>query len=413
MKRATAFRRCAAVAVLLAIVLPSSARGTQDADDPAARGYEHLGAGRFAEAAASLEQALAAEPSAEPLRAALARARAELAADHLQAGRLAESREALESAVGLAPGEARYHAMLALVLFRQNELREARRAADAALELEPGSAQARELSGDLYDREGLLNRAVGEWEEAALAGGSHALAGKIERGRREMAVEEGMGRESSRYFVVLYDRDVPQALVKDLFGLLDETFNALHDRLGEYPRGQITVILYSRVAFHDVTRMPDWAGGAYDGKIRIPVGGLATLREAAGLLEILVHEMAHAFLHRMAPLGLPLWFNEGLATTFQGLDPAQIRAWFAEHPPEGLATLSDLDRWLRGRGGNVQAAYAAARLAIADIEDSRGFAAVRLIVAGVGEGRPFAEVFREEMRLELPEFEERWAKGLR
>lgn len=413
MKRATFLRRCGAVAVLLAIALPPSARGAQDADDPAARGYEHLVAGRFAEAAASLEKALEAEPSSEPLRAALARARAELAGGHLQSGRLAESREALESAVGLAPGEAAYHALLALVLFRQNQLREARRVVDEALELAPGNARARELSGDLYDREGLLNRAVGEWEEAVLAGGSHALAGKIERGRREMAVEEGMGRESSRYFVVLYDRDVPQALVKDLFGPLDEAFNVLHDRLGEYPRDEITVILYSRVAFRDVTRMPDWAGGAYDGKIRIPVGGLSTLQEAAGLLGILVHEMAHAFLHRMAPEGLPRWFNEGLATTFQGWDPAAVRAWLANHPPEGIATLADVDRGLVGRGASVDAAYAAARLAVAEMEELRGAGAVRRVIAGVGEGRPFAEVFSEEMRLEVPEFEERWAKGLR
>ena len=413
MKRATALRRCAAVALLLAVGLPPAARGGEAADDPAARGFEHLGEGRFAEAASSLGKALEAEPSSEPLRSALARAWAGLAADRLRDGRLVESREALRSAVGLAPAEAGYHVLLAQVLFRQNELREARRAVDEALELAPGSAQARELSGDLYDREGLLNRAVGEWEEAALAGGSHALAGKIDRARREMAAEAGMGQESSRFFVVLYDREVPQALVKDLFGMLDEAFDVLHDRLGEYPRDEIKVILYSRVAFHDITRMPDWAGGAYDGKIRIPVGGLANLREAAGLLEILVHEMAHSFLHRMAPQGLPLWFNEGLATTFQGLDPAQIRAWFAERPPEGLATLADLDRWLRGRGGNVQAAYAAARLAIADIEDSRGFAAVRRIIAGVGEGRPFAEVFSEEVRLDVAEFEERWAKGLR
>jgi hypothetical protein len=158
--------------------------------------------------------------------------------------------------------------------------------------------------------------------------------------------------------------------------------------------------------------MPDWAGGSYDGKIRIPVGGLTIIQEAAGLLGILVHEMAHAFLHRMAPQGLPLWFNEGIATTFQGWDPVKIRAWFTQHPPEGLATLSDVDRGLRGHGASVEAAYAAARLTIADMEDLRGFGAVRRIIAGVGEGRPFAEVFLEEMRLEIFEFEERWRKGL-
>jgi tetratricopeptide (TPR) repeat protein len=402
-----------AVAAVLSIVLPLPARGAGDQDDPVVQGFEHLGSGRFAEAAAALEKALEGEPSSEPVQAGLARAWAGLAAEHLQAGRLSESRDLMEKAVALRPGEAEYRLLLARILFRQNDLRGAREEVDETLERAPGSAPARELSGDLYDREGLLNRAVGEWEEAAAAGGSHALAGKIERGRREMAAEAGMGRESSRFFVILYDRDVPQQLVKDLFGILDQAFNTLHDRLGEYPRDEIKVILYSRVAFRDITRMPDWAGGAYDGKIRIPVGGLSNVQEAAGLLNILVHEMSHAFLHRMAPQGLPLWFNEGIATTFQGWDPVKIRAWFAEQPPAGLRTLGDVDSALRGRGGSVDAGYAAARLAVADLEELRGFGAVRRIIAGVGDGRPFAEVFRDEMRLEVAEFEERWARGLR
>ena len=398
---------------MLSIAVPFAARGGESAGEPAVQGFEHLAGGRYAEAAAALEKALEADPDSEPVRTELARAWAGLAVARLGEGRLDAGRESLEKAVALRPRLVEYRLLLAGVLFRQNNLREARREVDEALDLAPGSGAARELSGDLYDREGLLNRAVGEWEEAALAGGSHALAAKIERGRREMAAEEGMGRESSRYFVILFDREVPRQLVKEFFGVLDEAFDILHDRLGEYPRDEITVILYSRVAFSDITRMPDWAAGAYDGKIRIPVGGLKTVQEAAGLLNVIVHEMTHAFLHRMAPLGLPLWFNEGIATAFQGWDAVKIRAWFAERPPEGIATLGDVDRGLRGRGGSVEAAYAAARLAVADIEELRGFGAIRRIIAGVGEGRPFAEVFSDEMRLEPAEFEARWAKELR
>ena len=120
--------------------------------------------------------------------------------------------------------------------------------------------------------------------------------------------------------------------------------------------------------------------------------------------------MTHAFLYRMAPAGLPLWFNEGLATTFQGWDTGKIRAYFSEHPPEGLASLADVDRALRGRGGDVTAAYAAARLAIGELEEMRGFGAVRRIIAGVGAGTPFAEVFRDEARVDVAEFEDRWRR---
>ena len=59
------------------------------------------------------------------------------------------------------------------------------------------------------------------------------------------------------------------------------------------------------------------------------------------------------------------------------------------------------------------AAYAAARLAIGDIEEMRGFGAIRRIIAGVGAGGSFAEVFRDEARVEVAEFEDRWRRGLR
>ena len=215
------------------------------------------------------------------------------------------------------------------------DTRAARREIDRALELAPDNAAARELSGDIYDREGQLNLAVGEWEAAAKAGESPALAEKIARGRREMATEEGMERESSRYFVVLYEREVPRELVQGFFKALDQAFDVLHDRLGEYPRDEITVILYARNAFKSITQAPDWSGGLYDGKIRVPVGGLTTMEEAIGLQAVLVHEMTHAFLYRMAPAGLPLWFNEGLATAFQGWDTGKITGLFFRTPAGG------------------------------------------------------------------------------
>lgn len=400
-------------ALLLPAALPAQVAGAESFAGLVKRGYELLQSRRFEEAAADFAAALESEPDSQPARKGLALAAVELGRSHLRAGRFRQSRELFEKAVEAQPDNAEYHRLLAQVIFSGADTRAARSEIDRALELAPGDAAARELSGDIYDREGLLNLAVGEWESAVKAGGSHMLAAKIARGRREMAAEEGMERESSRYFVVLYEPEVPRELVQGFFKALDQAFDVLHDRLGEYPRGELTVLLYARKAFASVTQAPDWAGGLYDGKIRIPVGGLTTVEEAAGLHSVLIHEMTHAFLYRMAPAGLPLWFNEGLATAFQGWGSAEIRAYFSEHPPEGLASLDDVDQGLRGRRGSVTAAYAAARLAIGDLEEMRGFAAVRRIIAGVGAGGAFAEVFRDEARVEVAEFEDRWRRSLR
>jgi len=399
------------VAFLLA-AFPALVARAESFGELVKRGYELLQSRRFEEATVSFAAALEIEPTSQPVRKGLARALAMLGVSRLQSGQLQQSRELLEKAVAAEPENAEYRLLLAGVIFRGADTRAARREIDMALELAPDGVAARELSGDIYDREGQLNLAVGEWETAAEAGGSHALAGKIARGRREMAAEEGMERESSRYFIILYEREVPRELVQGFFKVLDQAFDSLHDRLGEYPQDEIKVLLYARSAFRNITRAPDWAGGLYDGKIRIPVGGLTTVEEAIGLQAVLVHEMTHAFLFRMAPAGLPLWFSEGLATAIQGWDTGRIRAYFSEHSPEALASLADVDRALRGRGGDVTAAYGAARLAIGEIEEMRGFGAIRRIIAGVGAGGSFKDVFRNEARLEVSEFEERWRRGL-
>jgi tetratricopeptide (TPR) repeat protein len=168
-----------------------------------------------------------------------------------------QGRAFLENPVTTQPESAEYHLLLAEVIFKGADTRAARRELDRALELAPADAAARELSGDIYDREGQLNLAVGEWETAARPGGSHALAEKIARGRREMAAEEGMERESSRYFIILYERGVPREVVQGFFKVLDQAFDSLHDRLGEYPRDEITVILYARSAFKGI-QAADW-----------------------------------------------------------------------------------------------------------------------------------------------------------
>ena len=204
---------------------------------------------------------------------------------------------------------------------------------------------ARELSGDLYDRESP------SWGWPSRNGRPRRRPAGRPRSRKRSRKATGKwpSRRGWRGRAAATSSSSTSGTCRGrwsgaFLAVLDTAFNTLHDRLGEYPRDEIKVIFYSRVAFRDITQAPDWSGGAYDGKIRIPVGGLSTVEEATGLLTILIHEMTHAFLYRMAPLGLPLWFNEGLATTFQGWDTAKIRAWFAEHPPEGLATLADVDR---------------------------------------------------------------------
>jgi hypothetical protein len=90
---------------------------------------------------------------------------------------------------------------------------------------------------------------------------------------------------------------------------------------GTLRRERLAVIVYpSRDALHAATRAPAWAGGIYDGgAVRIA----ASPGDELGVkLTTLRHELMHAQLHTAVGC-MPSWFNEGLATYFDGAPPIQ------------------------------------------------------------------------------------------
>lgn len=103
----------------------------------------------------------------------------------------------------------------------------------------------------------------------------------------------------------------PTAFAYLVAGLLEEAASVT----GTVRVDRLTVIFYSTLEeFRALSGAPKWAGGLYDGAVKIPMmkgepfgASLTTLRD----------ELMHAQLH--AGVGCtPLWFNEGLAMHFAG-----------------------------------------------------------------------------------------------
>ena len=80
--------------------------------------------------------------------------------------------------------------------------------------------------------------------------------------------------------------------------ILEGAYLRIGTALFTYPAEVITVVLYTREQFHDITQSPDWAGGAYDGRIRVPVQG--ALANPAEFERVLTHEFTHALVHSIA-----------------------------------------------------------------------------------------------------------------
>lgn len=370
--------------------------------------------GRFDKALPLFESALDDDLSSPAATRNLAATLNALGQKRYVAGDFEGAAEYLERALEYLPEEPEIHLLLAAVYFRQGELYEARRSADEVLSLREGHPQAHELLGDISYQEGYLTRAVPEWEAALEGAGPHAqrLRAKIERAERESDAESSFGREVSVHFTLQYDDTVPDGIASAILEEMEQAYDAIGAELGKYPEGDIPVILYSKVVFTEITRNPLWVAGSFDGKIRVPVRGLTSERDVYRLRPILTHELAHAFILQMAPRGLPLWFQEGLAKHFEGFPTEHAYSYLEKNAGAFPRSLDGLNAGLRGRAGPVQASYMASLLALRTLIDEEGFWSVRTILESVGRGVPFSAAFTEETRLSLAEFQERWTASL-
>jgi hypothetical protein len=124
---------------------------------------------------------------------------------------------------------------------------------------------------------------------------------------------------------VTFDGRENQAAARVVLAALEQSYDELKRefRLDDFT---VPAILHSEQSYRDVIGAPDWSAGLYDGKIRIPTGGLE--RVEAEFRATLKHELAHAFITRKGGSGVPRWLHEGLAQYYQGrrVDPARLPA---------------------------------------------------------------------------------------
>jgi tetratricopeptide (TPR) repeat protein len=185
--------------------------------------------------------------------------------------------------------------------------------------------QARSQAGDsvevlyylglvLYDTDN-RQQAVELWEQALkLAPGRKEILDILSKSRKETAVEASMDQGHSSRFDLSYDPDVDTAFALSVLGVLEAAASTVNGELDHYPQPRVPVGIYKRGDYKTVTDSPDWSGGVYDGKIRLPFGAAKEITPA--LRAILYHEYAHVVVFDLTHGNCPLWLNEGVAEVF-------------------------------------------------------------------------------------------------
>jgi len=153
------------------------------------------------------------------------------------------------------------------------------------------------------------------WEQALkLAPGRKEISTILAKARKESAVEGKMDQGYSSRFDLSYDHDVDVSFALSILELLETAASAVNSELDHYPRARVPVSIYKRNDYRIVTDSPDWSGGLYDGKIRLPFGAARELTPV--MRAALFHEYAHVVVFDLTHGNCPLWLNEGIAEMF-------------------------------------------------------------------------------------------------
>lgn len=226
-----------------------------------------------------------------------------------------------------------------------------------SLEHDPTLTPASLLFGELAYAEGDVALAITTYEKALkYAPNELQLTTRLAAWRTEADVHRDFEERRFDRFRVMFQGQADASLAAQTTEMLNAAFWQIGARLGAYPSEAVVVMLYTDKQFRDITRAPEWSGGVYDGRIRVPAAGAT--RSPDSFKQVLTHELVHAMIANAAPRGVPAWLHEGLAQYFVGDDPQAARGRLRATGRDRLISLIHLESSLgRLNAAQAQVAY--------------------------------------------------------
>ena len=232
-------------------------------------------------------------------------------------GNFPQAKRYYESALRFQPDNATLLIYYAATLMRTGHASEALSYAEHAASIAPNSPDAIAMLGFVQYASDHTPDAVRSWKKSLALRPDPTVRQYLARAERESTAESDFSqRESSHFNLHFEGKDTSESFRRDLLATLDSEYDDLVRDLGYSPHNNIAVTLYTQQAFFDVTRAPSWTGAINDGKLRIPVSGVASVTPE--LARVLKHELTHSFVSQMSSNRCPTWLNEGIAQIEEG-----------------------------------------------------------------------------------------------
>jgi tetratricopeptide (TPR) repeat protein len=326
----------------------------------------------------------------------------------MQAGNSGKAEAYFENGLRATPEQANLLEWHAIALSAQGRFDDAVPELEHAISLTLDSAHLQQLLGLAQYNADHTPEAVIAWKRAQELAPDQSTGVWLRKAERELEVEERSRRRQSAHFILHYQGDATSAdLQQQLLATLDDGYRDLASQLGYEPSEKIIVILYTQKEFVDITEAPTWAGAINDGKLRIPIRGVAVM--SPELARVLKHELTHSFITSLAGGRCPTWLNEGLA---QIMEPryssnfAQpLAALFQQRKEIPFAVLEH--PFIRFSDVQAQVAYAESLSAVDYLRERYGMGEVLRMLRNIGSGVEPELALRQSTGMDYSAFSQR------
>lgn len=216
------------------------------------------------------------------------------------------------------PGDAKVNATLAKLLYLNGNLAESKYYITRSLEISPDDKKNQEFLAKLD---------------------------------KETCVEATTNSYSGKHFELACPDSFSEDWAEDLLEQLENAYEEVGNKLNFYPEQKAQVVLLQTDDFKMVHDLPDWAGGVYDGKIKLPV---PTNIQPRALKGAILHEYAHHVIYLASSGNCPIWLNEGLAQVFE--KNSEELPEIPENQNEGSINLHEINSGFRQHPNRAEAA---------------------------------------------------------
>lgn len=239
------------------------------------------------------------------------------------------------------------------------------------------------------------------------------LRQRLQRWRSAGAAEEDFLDDGHVHFQLSYDGDSGslRSAAPWILEQLESAYLDFAEVFGSFPvesgRGRIRVVLMARTQFDAATGLGDWAGGAFDGTVRIPVDVPLAPAAHGRLSHVLRHELVHAFVRAVGGVQVPGWLNEGLAQRLErssrGERAVALQVARAQIQGQTLFPLKSLEGGLGAWDDplDIAKAYAQSHAFVAFIEEQYGLQELIEMVTACGSKEAPQAAFQRRLGIEL------------